>query len=188
MLLSQLGAEQDSPVRFLRYHAVVEDRVRETGMDYTFLRPNLFFQGLFAFTRQIAATGTLSAPIADAVISAIDVRDIAECSAAALLDGSDHFATYTLTGPRAITHTEIADALSRATGRQIQYVDTDPQSFSVALTGLLPPWQIEGLLEDYAHYRRGEAAQISNAVRELTGHDPRSIDDFARAYKDIFST
>ena len=44
--LSQWAADPDSPVRFLRYHAAVEQKIREAGMDYTFLRPNLFMQGL----------------------------------------------------------------------------------------------------------------------------------------------
>ena len=33
-------------MRFLRYHATVERRIRELGIGFTFLRPNLYFQGL----------------------------------------------------------------------------------------------------------------------------------------------
>ena len=36
-------------MRFLRYHAAVERHIRDLGIGYTFLRPNLFFQGLLAF-------------------------------------------------------------------------------------------------------------------------------------------
>jgi len=42
--LSQYAAAEGSPVRFLRYHAVVERRIRELGVGYTFLRPNLSFR------------------------------------------------------------------------------------------------------------------------------------------------
>lgn len=78
VVLSQLGAARDSRVRFLRYHAVVEDAVRELGGAHTLLRPNLFFQGLFAVAGPIAAHGRFAAPIGDARISAVDVRDIGE--------------------------------------------------------------------------------------------------------------
>ena len=47
--LSQWAAYVNSPVRFLRYHAVIENMIKETGMAYTFLRPNLFMQGLLGF-------------------------------------------------------------------------------------------------------------------------------------------
>src|SRR5262245_12592547 len=53
--LSQFAADEASPVRFLRYHAAVERRIRELGIGFTFLRPNLYFQGLLAFRPMIAA-------------------------------------------------------------------------------------------------------------------------------------
>jgi hypothetical protein len=36
------------------------------------------------------------------------------------------------------------------------------------------------LLEDYAHYRRGEAAAVSPVIAQITGTAPRSIDQLAR--------
>ena len=113
VVLSQLGSVADSPVRFLRYHAAVEQHVRDSGMDFTFLRPNLYFQGLFAVAGSIVGNGVLPAPIGDARVSAVDVRDIAAVAAAALTDDDHGGATYTLTGPQAITHAEMAAALSR---------------------------------------------------------------------------
>ena len=79
--LSQFAAEEASPVRFLRYHAAVERRIRELGIGFTFLCPNLYFQGLLAFQPMIAAQGHFVAPIGDARVSAVDVRDIAAVEA-----------------------------------------------------------------------------------------------------------
>jgi hypothetical protein len=50
-----------------------------------------------------------------------------------------------------------------------------------------PEWQVDGLIEDYAHYRRGEAAAISTAVEDVTGRPARSFASFARDYKAAFS-
>jgi uncharacterized protein YbjT (DUF2867 family) len=187
VVLSQLAADEHSPVRFLRYHAVVERHVRELGIGYTFLRPNLFFQGLLAFAGPIAAQGQFYAPIGDATVSAIDVRDIAAVAAVALTEAGHEDATYTLTGPAAITHAQIAEALSAALGREITFVDVPPEAFADSLRGILPPWQVDGLLEDYAHYRRGEAALVSPAVAEITGRPPIDIQRFARDYAGAFS-
>ena len=57
VVLSQLGSQEDSPVRFLRYHAAVEQHVRDLGIGYTFLRPNLYFQGILTFAGLISAEG-----------------------------------------------------------------------------------------------------------------------------------
>ena len=50
----------------------------------------------------------------------------------------------------------------------------------------MPPWQLEGLLEDYAHYRRGEAAAVSPAVAEVTGKPARDVRQFAQDYAGAF--
>src|SRR5262249_7027012 len=42
-------------------------------------------------------------------------------------------------------------------------------------------------LEDYAHYRRGEAGAVSPATAEITGTAPRSIEQFARDYAAAFT-
>jgi len=187
VVLSQLAAAEDSPVRFLRYHAAVERHVRDLGIGYTFLRPNLFFQGLLALAKPIAAEGRFFAPIGDAPVSAVDVRDIADVAAAALTQAGHEGATYTLTGPAAVTHAEMATALGAALGREITFTDVPPEAFAESLHGVLPPWQVEGLLEDYAHYRRGEAAMVSTAVAEVTGHPAMDFAQFARDYAPAFS-
>lgn len=186
VLLSQLGARADSPVRFLRYHAAVEEQIRDSGIDFTFLRPNLYFQGLFAVAAIIAEQGVLPAPIGDAAVSAVDVRDIAAVAAAALTQDAYGQATFTITGPEAITHAAMADAIANATGRDVRFIDTAPDEFAAALSGVLPAWQVEGLLEDYAHYRRGEASEITQVVEQITGRPAIPFEQFARDYADRF--
>ena len=50
----------------------------------------------------------------------------------------------------------------------------------------VPTWQVDGLVEDYAHYARGEAETISPHVREVTGADPRDMGEFAKDYARAF--
>jgi uncharacterized protein YbjT (DUF2867 family) len=188
VVLSQLAADEQSPVRFLRYHAAVEQHVRALGIAYTFLRPNLFFQGLLAFSRSIKAEGRFYAPVGDAMVSAVDVRDIAAVAAIALTESGHEGATYTLTGPAPVTHAEIAAALTSALGRDVTFTDVPPGAFAQSLHGILPPWQIDGLLEDYAHYRRGEAASVSPVVAEVTGKPARDVRQFARDYASAFAS
>jgi uncharacterized protein YbjT (DUF2867 family) len=185
--LSQLSADEASPVRFLRYHAAVERRIRELGIGWTFLRPNLFMQGLLAMAGLIKAEGRFAAPIGDARVSAIDVRDITAVAAAVLTEPGHEGATYTLTGPAAVTHAEIAAAIGAATGRDVAFVDVPPAVFADQLRGVLPPWQVEGLLEDYAHYARGEAAAVLPTVHEVTGREPRTLAGFAADHAAAFT-
>ena len=82
----------------------------------------------------------------------------------------------------------MAEKLSSALNRQIQYVDIPPQTMRDALLGFgLPQWQAEGLIEDYAHYRQGEAAVIATGVQDAIGSPPRSFDQFAHDYAPALS-
>lgn len=186
VVLSQYGATADSPVRFLRWHAQVEDHLRTLDIRATVLRPNLYLQSLLAFADTIAQ-GMLAAPIGTAAVSAIDTRDIADAAAAVLTSDVHDGKAYTLTGPRAITHSEIADALSAATGSAIAFQDLPPEHFAAALENYVPKWQIEGLVEDYAHYSRGEASDVTTAVADLTGRPARDVADFTRDYAAAFT-
>jgi hypothetical protein len=86
-----------------------------------------------------------------------------------------------------VTHHEIASAIGEAIERGVAFVDVLPQAFAGALGAAgVPPWQVDGLLEDYAHYARGEAAAISPHVREVTGAEPRDVRTFARDYARAF--
>ncbi|GAB3441400.1 SDR family oxidoreductase [Streptomonospora sediminis] len=185
VVLSQYAARPDSPVRFLRWHAEVEAHVRQLGLDHTILRPNLYMQALLAFAGTIAQ-GWFAAPVGGAAVSAIDTRDIADAAAAVLTGTGRTGRTYTLTGPRAVTHEQIAEALSTATGRGIAFHDAPADQFAAALGGILPPWQVDGLVEDYAHYARGEAAEVHTSVPDLTGRPARDIADFAGDYASAF--
>lgn len=185
VLLSQLGASIDSPVRFLRYHAAVENHASRLGIGITSLRPNLFMQGLLALASTVRHTGTLPAPIGSARVSLIDVRDIGDVAARALTAPST-LGVQTLTGPEALTHQDLADHLSTAARRKIRFDDIEPQQFAEVLAGVLPAWQVEGLLEDYAHYAREEAADVSPAVAHLLGRPARYFSAFAVEHAESF--
>lgn len=186
VLLSQLAAAENSPVRFLRYHAAVERRIRELGLGYTFLRPNLYFQGLLAFRDLIAAEGRFFAPIGDARVSAVDVRDIGEVAASALTEPGHEGHTYTLTGPAAVTHSEMAVGLSEALRRPVDFVDAPPAVLAQTLAGVLPPWQVDGLLEDYAHYRAGEATEVSEDIPAVLGRPATTFTTFVHDSVQLF--
>ena len=86
-----------------------------------------------------------------------------------------------------VTPSEIASALSKAIGRPVTFIDVPPDAFAGALKSAgVPSWQVDGLVEDYAHYARGEAQAISPDVRDVTGVDPRDVGRFAEDHASAF--
>ena len=186
--LSQLHADANAPGRFLRYHAAVEAAVQASGLTFTFLRPNLYMQALLNFRQSIQEKSAFFAAAGDGRISAVDVRDLAEVAVAALTTSQHDNKIYSLTGPDALTFTEMAHHLSMTIGRTITFVDVPPESMRASLADLgFPAWQADGLLEEFAMYRRGEAAGVEAGVREALGRPPGSFGEFARDYAPLLA-
>lgn len=186
--LSQHGASEASPVRFLRYHAAVERAIEQSGMAYTFLRPNLYMQGLLAFAKPIREQGVFFAAAGDPKVSVVDARDNVAVAAAALTGSGHEGRIYALTGPAALTHAEMAAGLTDTLRRPASFIDISPEAMREALLGMhVPAWQADGLIEDYAHYRRGKAAAVIPGVQDATGEPPRDFAAFARDYAFAFS-
>jgi uncharacterized protein YbjT (DUF2867 family) len=186
--LSQLHADARAPGRFLRYHAAVEAAIQASGLTFTFLRPNLYMQGLLNFRQSIQAQRAFFAAAGDARISAVDVRDLADVAMAALTTAQHDNQIYALTGPEALTFPEMAHQLSRAIGRSIACVEVPPEAMRAALAAQgFPAWQVDGLLEEFAMYRRGEAAGVEPGVRDALGRPARAFAAFARDYAPLFA-
>lgn len=185
--LSQLAADENSPVRFLRYHARVENSIRALGFTYTFLRPNLFMQGLISFKDYIKNEGKFYAPVENAAISLVDTRDIAAVAASVLTEHGHENRIYNITGKEALTHYQMADILSRILAKKITFINVSPEQMEGALlAAAFPDWQAKGLIEDYAHYARGEAAEIYNTVHEITGLAAIGFEQFVDDHKSFF--
>ena len=156
-------------------------------MTFTILRPNLYMQGLLLFKPLIAAHGKIAAPVADAAVSVVDVRDIAAVAVAALTEAGHENKSYDITGPEALTHGQMAEELTHALGKPVTYENISGEQMKDSLLSFhMPAWQAEGLVEDYAHYSRGEAATLSTAVEEVTGSKPRSFCTFSQDFRQAF--
>ena len=116
--LSGIMPELVSPFRFARMHGEIEKRLEASGMAFTHLRAGEFMPSYFRQVPSIVAKGALFLPMEDAKIASIDIRDIAEVAATVLTNPGHEGKTYPLTGPEALSMTEVAEKLSAVTGKK----------------------------------------------------------------------
>ncbi|MBC9714781.1 hypothetical protein H9Y04_19700 [Streptomyces sp. TRM66268-LWL] len=108
--------------------------------------------------------------------------------AALVLTGDGHTGkVHTLTGPKALTHAQIADGLGKAAGHEVVYRDVPPEQTRQAMIGAgVDAWTVEGLLELFENYRAGKAAHVTDTVPRLLGRPARILADFATAHAGLF--
>jgi uncharacterized protein YbjT (DUF2867 family) len=178
--LSGIIPELDSPFRFARMHAEIERRLEVSGLAFTHLRAGEFMPSYFRQVPSIVAKGALFLPMEDARIASVDVGDIAEVAAIVLTTSGHEGKIYPLTGPEALTMTEVAAKLSAATGKTIRYVNVTPEDAKKArLAAGMPPFLVDALDELFAERRRGKESVVFPMVETLLGRPATSFDEFA---------
>ena len=182
--LSFINAAPDATFTFARDHWHTEEHVRSTGLRYTFLRDNMYMD----FLPALAGTdGVIRGPAGDGRVAAVARDDIADVAVAVLLGDGHDGRTYDVTGPETITFHQVAEALSRVTGRSITYhAETLEEAYESRASYGAPDFEVEGWVTSYAAIATGEMDVVSDTVSKLTGHAPMTLVDFLHRHPESY--
>ncbi|WP_415883797.1 SDR family oxidoreductase [Neptuniibacter sp. QD34_54] len=177
--LSGLGAGPDAEIRLPKAHYKIEEFIKASGIDYIFVRPNLFMQTLMGSYESIVQNRAIYAPAGTGKISFIDAQDIAAVIVSALCT-NEFNRSIDITGPDAVSYTEIASKLSNATGSSVEFVDvTESTAKESMLASGLSDWLSEAFLELFQVYRANlGSAVLSHNIKAETGTTVTTIDQF----------
>jgi uncharacterized protein YbjT (DUF2867 family) len=161
----------------------IEAAVMKSGMEYTIVRPNNFYQNDIWFKDVMLSYGVYPQPIGSAGLSRVDVRDIAEVSVAALTSNGHDKKTYNLVGPELVTGESTAAEWSRALGKPIKYAGDDLDAWEEQNRAYLPPSMLYDFRHMYAFFQKEGLKGTPADVEQITtvmGHAPRSFAAYAK--------
>ncbi|RIJ62513.1 SDR family oxidoreductase, partial [Clavibacter lycopersici] len=174
------GAAPDATFTLARDHHATEERIRASGMAWTFLRDAFYID----FVSQLVGDdGVIRGPAGDGRVAAVTRADVAEVAATILRDPAAHAgATYELTGPEALTMAEIAATVAAAQGRAVTYRDeTLEEARASRAVWQAPEWQLDAWISTYTAMAAGEMGRVSGDVERLLGRRPTSLGEFLAA-------
>ena len=174
---SFFGAAADSTFTLGRDHFATEERIRASGMDFTFLRDNFYLDFLPLLA---GVDGVIRGPAGDGVMAAVARADVARSAVTVLRDPALHIGrTYALTGPDDLSLARAAELLSAGTGRTITFHnETLEEAYASRASYGAPPWQVDAWVSTYTAIAAGELAGPTSAVHELTGREPLGLAQF----------
>ncbi|MEZ7007212.1 NAD(P)H-binding protein [Streptomyces sp. AD55] len=181
--LSGHGIEKAGPgFAFGQGMTAGEEAVRESGAEWTVLRPGNFFQNFAEdLWLEPLRAGRLGLPIGEMPEPFVDADDVAAVAATVLTQEGHTGRTYELTGPRALTFAEATATIAEAAGRTIRYEELTPAAYrSELLAEGLPEAAADGLGAMFALHRAGHSAQVSDDVRRVLGREPADLEPWAR--------
>ena len=185
VLMTAMGANAVDSTPFRR----AEIELEKSGLTYNIIRPNWFFQNFNTFwVHGIKQSDLIALPAKEAKTSFIDAEDIANVAAKLLTVSTFDNQDFDLTGPQALTHGEVADAISKVTGRKISYENILPETLAKTLLGAgLPKDYVDFMILIFGFLAEGYNSKITESVKLITGLAPRNVNQYTQGAKQHFA-
>ncbi|MER6134948.1 SDR family oxidoreductase [Streptomyces sp. NPDC001815] len=185
--LSAIGTGDPAVGRVGSWHLPGEQAVRESGLEWTVLRPSSFASNTLSWAEAVRAGDPVPNMTGDGLQGVIDPRDVAEVAAESLLSARHAGHTYTLTGPGMISVPDQAAVLADVLGRPVGTLDLTPDQARAKMAewGMAAAY-VEGVMAGSAYVRAGGNAVVTGAVRQVLGRPPRTYRTWAQDHRAAF--
>lgn len=181
---SALGAGKSAKSTIQQQHTDSDNALIDSGLPYTILRPNSFYQNMLWSANDVRAEGKFYQPFGNAKQSLVDVRDLAEVAFKAFTETGHQGQIYELTGPESLSYQDVAQQLSALLDKQVTYVAVPNEA---ALQGMLdsgmPEWTARAIAELYSVFATGVYANTNDNVQKITGRPARTFADWANDHR-----
>ena len=160
--------------------------VQDAGIEWTVVRASWFNQNFSegAFLEMVLG-GEIALPAGEVGEPFVDVDDIADVAVAALTEDGHAGQIYELTGPRLLTFAEAVHEISRASGREIRYIEIPHEAFAAGIAESGAPDDIAWLLDYlFSTVLDGRNAYVCDGVRRALGREPTDFAEYARRIAD----
>jgi NAD(P)H dehydrogenase (quinone) len=182
---SLVDPDPSTPVTLAPDHWGTEQALRASSMGWTFLRNNIYADGLVQTLTQAVQLGGLYNAVGDGKIGYVTREDCACAAAAALADNFNGQRVLDISGPEAVTQAELAQIASEISGKSIPYVPLPVEVLKQNLAGVGLPQPIVDLIASFDEAgAQGKLEVVSNTVQALTGRKPMSVADFLATQND----
>ena len=181
---SFLSAAPMATFTHAREHYLTEQRIRESGCRYTFLRPTFY---LDRAPRWFSNEGIIQGPAGNGTITWVSRDDVADVAVAVLTTSGHDGASYEISGTQALTLTHAAEEFSRATGITASYQPETIEEAKVSRAKFNPTdWELEAWVSTYVAIATGEMSVVSHTVEALTGHTPLTLADYLHKHPESY--
>ncbi len=167
---------QQNPAGVVPDHRATEEALEASGLEWTFLRNNLYAEYQVPAAAQAIAAGQLVTNAGGGHTAYVSRDDCAAAAATVLASAGHENRSYDITGPQSVSVEELAALASEIAGRKITVVHVDDDAFVAGLTAAGLPEEAARLYASFgASTRDGFLDGVSSAVENLTGEAPRSL-------------
>lgn len=163
-------------------HRATEEMVRDSDLPFVFLRNGWYMENYTGQLAQYLEHGAVLGSAGEGRVSAATRADFATAAVAVLAGSGHENRIYELGGDEAFTLAELAEEVSRQSGRRVEYRDLPPDAYAEALVGAGVPEPFARVLADSDQgIARRELFTDSGDLRRLIGRPTTTLHDAVAA-------
>ncbi|MFJ2092242.1 NAD(P)H-binding protein [Streptomyces sp. NPDC087901] len=151
----------------------VEQLLKDSGMEWTILRPTQFASNSLMWAASIRAHETVRAPYADTGLPTVHPSDIASVARVALTEPGHHGRTYALTGPERVTARQQAEAIAAVLERQVPFAGISRQEAHARMAAVFGDEAADAVLDITGGDVNDAILTVRDTVSQVTGSPAR---------------
>jgi uncharacterized protein YbjT (DUF2867 family) len=159
-----------------------EYAIRNSGIPYTFIRPNYLMQNDYRHKEALLEQGVYGSPLGDVGVSRADVRDVAEAAAIVLTTPGHEGKAFPIASPDIFTGESTAEVWSQAFNKPVRYIGHDDMDgFEARMSQIRPPYMAHDMRLMYEGFQKNGFIASPEEIERLTallGRKPRNYYDF----------
>lgn len=156
--------------------------IRNSGIPYTFIRPNYLMQNDYRHKESLLEHGIYGSPLGDVGVSRVDVRDVAEAAAIVLTTPGHEGKAFPIASSDIFTGESTAEVWSKALNKPIKYIGHDDMDgFEARMSQIRPPHMAHDMRLMYEGFQKDGFIASAGDIERLTrllGRKPRNYYDF----------
>jgi uncharacterized protein YbjT (DUF2867 family) len=186
------GAVRHQGDPLVTQHERVIDHLKSSGIPWTLVSPNTVMESnLLPVAETIRTLATIFGAAGDGRVGLVALDDCARAATTVLTTGiaQHNGQNYEITGPEALTFTDLAARFTHLLGHPISYQDMPVDDFGQMLVteaGFDPATIETDVLCHFRAFRRGDADLVTNTFTQLTGQPPTTVDAFIETHRSQF--
>lgn len=163
------------------WHAQGESAIRASGIAFTFVQPSGFMVNALWWAKSVKSEGVVRAATGDGKIPFIHSKDIADVAAKALTTREYNGESLPITGPEALSYSEMTARISAAIGKPLRFQPiSDKEARQQQITWGAPQPLVEARLSIFRAIREGRLAAVTNTVEHVLDRKPIPFDQWAQ--------
>ena len=186
--MSSMEAVPEATSPIPKLHMQSENYIKNSGMNWTMIKPNFFMQNLLGSGKTIVEQNKFFLPMGEGKAGMIHTKDVGTVIAKVLSEDGHEGQNYEVTGPEILSFHDVAEIFSKVLGKKVDYINVPIDEYKKTLSQFLTnQWYLDSVIDLFKDIAEGGIEDKTDTFQDLIGKSPCSLEQFIQEYSFVFN-